>query len=89
VVTDIPTLLITGEFDVPTHRSYGEAAARSLRRSQLVEIPGAGHGENMSDECPRTMVRDFIADPLARIDARCLSTIAPLRFATDVKAIPK
>jgi pimeloyl-ACP methyl ester carboxylesterase len=44
VVSDIPTLMFTGEFDVPTHRSYGSAAAASLRNSRIVEIPGAGHG---------------------------------------------
>jgi hypothetical protein len=87
VVSDIPTLLLTGEFDVPTHRSSGPAAARTLRNSQVVENPGAGHGEGMGEECTRSIVRDFIANPLAKVDARCLSTIEPLRFVTDVKTV--
>ena len=89
VVSDIPTLMFTCEFDVPTHRSYGPAAAASLRNSQVVEIPGAGHGESMGLECGRSIARDFIANPRAKVDAGCLSTIAPLRFITDVKAIAK
>jgi pimeloyl-ACP methyl ester carboxylesterase len=87
VVSDIPTLLRTGEFDAVTHRSFGPAAARTLRNSQVVETPGAGHGEGMADDCSRTIVRDFVTNPLVQVDTRCLSTIAPLRFVTDVKAI--
>jgi pimeloyl-ACP methyl ester carboxylesterase len=87
VVSDIPTLLRTGEFDAVTHRSFGAAAGRTLRNGQVVETPGAGHGEGMADDCSRTIVRDFVTNPLVKVDTRCLSTIAPLRFVTDVKAI--
>jgi len=89
VVSDIPTLMFTGEFDVPTHRSYGPAAAQSLRNGQVVEVAGAGHGEPLGDDCGRSIARDFITNPLARVDTACLSRIAPLRFVTDVKAIAR
>jgi pimeloyl-ACP methyl ester carboxylesterase len=89
VVSDIPTLMFTGEFDAVTHRSYGTAAARTLRNSQVVEIPGAGHGEGMTDECGHSIARGFIANPLAKVDDRCVSKIAPLRFVTDVTAIAR
>jgi pimeloyl-ACP methyl ester carboxylesterase len=89
VVSDIPTLMFTGEFDVPTHRSYGPAAARSLRNGQVVEVQGAGHGEPLGDDCGRAIARDFVMSPLAKVDAGCLSTIAPLQFVTDVKAIAR
>jgi pimeloyl-ACP methyl ester carboxylesterase len=88
VVSEIPTLLLTGEFDVPTHRSYGSAAARTLRNSQLVETPGAGHGEGMGEKCTQGVVRDFIANPRAKVADQCLSAMA-LRFVTDVKAIDR
>lgn len=88
-VSDIPTVIFTGEFDVQTHRSYGAAAARSLRNSQVVEIAGAGHGAGMGDECTRSIAREFLTNPLATVDARCLSTLPSLRFVTDVKAIAK
>jgi pimeloyl-ACP methyl ester carboxylesterase len=87
VVSDIPTLMFTGEFDAVTHRSYGTAASRTLRNSQVVEIPGAGHGEALTDECGHSMARGFIANPVAKVDDRCVSKVAPLRFVTDVKAI--
>jgi pimeloyl-ACP methyl ester carboxylesterase len=89
VVSDTPTLMFTHEFDVPTHRSYGTAAARTLRNSQVVEIPGAGHGETLGDECGRSMTRAFVTNPRAKVDDQCVSKIAPLRFVTDVKAISR
>jgi hypothetical protein len=59
---------------------------RTVRNSQVVETPGAGHGEGMGDECTRGIVRDFIANPRAKAETNCLSAMA-LRFVTDVKTI--
>jgi hypothetical protein len=81
--------MFTGEFDVPTHRSYGPAAARSLKNAQVIEVRGAGHGEPLGDDCGRSIARDFITNPLAKVDTTCMSAIAPLRFVTEVKAITK
>jgi pimeloyl-ACP methyl ester carboxylesterase len=44
VVSDVPSLLISGERDPATPASDGEAAARTLRHSKHVVIPDAGHG---------------------------------------------
>ena len=87
VVSDVPTLIFTGEFDAITHRSFGPAAAHSLSRSRVVEIPGAGHAGVMSLDCTRSMVRAFIDDPQRTVDARCLSDVPPLRFVTEAKTV--
>jgi pimeloyl-ACP methyl ester carboxylesterase len=77
VVSDIPTLIVTGEFDIATHRSGGPLVARTLRNSRVVEIPGAGHTESLQHECTRTMMRDFFNDPQRTIDSTCLGSIPP------------
>jgi hypothetical protein len=86
-VSDIPTLIFTGEFDVQTHRSYGAAAARSLRYSQGRGDCGCrsrrGNGRRVH------ALHRARVPPLATGDARCLSTLPSLRFVTDVKAIAK
>jgi pimeloyl-ACP methyl ester carboxylesterase len=87
VASNIPTLIVTGEFDTATHRSGGPLVARTLRNSRVVEIPGAGHAESLQHECTRTMMRDFFNDPQRTIDSSCLGSIPPLRFITDVRAI--
>jgi pimeloyl-ACP methyl ester carboxylesterase len=87
--SEIPTLIFTGEFDMQTHRSNGEMVARSLKRSQLVEIPGAGHVQSWRHECTRAVMRDFYNRPLQPVDTRCLKSMPPLHFATDLKAMAK
>ena len=81
--------IVTGEFDLQTHRSNGEIVKRSLKQSQLVEIPGAGHVPSWRHDCTRTMIRDFYDSPLRPIDASCLKSLPPLRFVTDVKGFVK
>jgi pimeloyl-ACP methyl ester carboxylesterase len=89
VESEIPTLIFTGEFDFPTHRSNGEIVRRSLKNSHLAEIPGAGHVQSWRHECTRAMMRDFYNTPLRPVDTSCLNSIPPLRFVTDLKAIAK
>ena len=84
VKSDIPTLIITGEFDIQTHRSGGPLAAKTLTHSQLVDVPGAAHIPSFRYDCTRTMMRDFHNAPMKKVDVSCLTTIPPLRFVTDV-----
>ena len=87
--SEIPTLIFTGEFDFQTHRSSGAIVAGSLKRSQLVDIPGAGHVQSSRHECTRAMLRDFYNTPLRPVDNSCLKSIPPLRFSTALPAIAK
>jgi len=87
VVSDIPTLIFTGEFDIATHRLNGPFVARALRNSRVVEIPGAGHAESLQHECTRNITRGFVNDPQHAVDTSCLAGIPPLRFITDIRAI--
>ena len=87
VESGIPTLIVTSEFDSQTHRSNGPIVQRSLKNSQLADVPGAAHSGAFDHECTRTMARDFLNAPLEKRDMSCLRTIPPVKFATDVKAI--
>ena len=87
--SEIPALIITGEFDVQTHRSNGEIVARALKHSQLVEFPGAAHLPSWRTECARTIMRGFYNAPLQTVDVTCVKSLPPLRFITDVKALVK
>jgi pimeloyl-ACP methyl ester carboxylesterase len=87
VESEIPTLIVTGEFDPQTHRSNGRIVQRSLKNSQLADVPGAAHSGAFDHDCTRTMVRDFLTAPYAKRDMSCLRAIPPLKFVTDVKVI--
>lgn len=87
VKSDIPTLIITGEFDIQTHRSGGPLVAKSLKNSQLVDVPGVAHIPSFRYDCTRTIMRDFHNAPMKKVDVSCLSSIPQLRFITDVKQL--
>jgi pimeloyl-ACP methyl ester carboxylesterase len=89
VTSDIPTLIITGEFDLQTHRSNGPLVAKTLKNSQLVDVPGVAHIPSFKYECTRTMMREFHNNPMQKVDVSCLKSIPPLRFVTDVAALAK
>jgi len=78
VISDIPALIFSGEFDVVT----------TLRNGQHIMLPGGGHGVTRLNECPQEMMIDFLQSPGMRVDEACLADIPPVSFMTDVKVLP-
>jgi pimeloyl-ACP methyl ester carboxylesterase len=44
VKSDIPTLILAGEFDQNTPSYWGKLPGETLANSHYIEFPGAGHG---------------------------------------------
>jgi len=76
VVSDLPTLVLAGQFDPITPPSNGRRAAETLWRSTFIEFPGVGHGALVS-ECARSIMAAFFDDPEAPVDQSCVVTMAP------------
>jgi len=72
VVSDIPTLLLTGEFDPITPPDWGRQAASTLSRSFFFEFPGVGHGAVGRATCPDQMFSAFLEDPAQAPDDACI-----------------
>jgi pimeloyl-ACP methyl ester carboxylesterase len=87
VESAIPTLIVTGEFDPQTHRSNGPIVQRTLKNSQLVDVPSAGHIGMFAHRCTQGLAQDFLNAPLQRRDTSCLQAIPPIEFVTEVKGI--
>ncbi|HSJ52101.1 MAG TPA: alpha/beta fold hydrolase, partial [Anaerolineae bacterium] len=51
VSSDVPTLILAGQFDPITPPAFGREAARSLPNSFYFEFPGLGHGVTL-EPCP-------------------------------------
>lgn len=80
VVSDVPTLVVSGRFDQITPPAYGAAVAAGLPASVSVVVPAAGHSPLVgAGRCGLGVVVDFVAraDP-ATVDTACLA--APLTF---------
>jgi pimeloyl-ACP methyl ester carboxylesterase len=73
VQSDIPTLVLAGQYDPITPPAWGQHAAETLSNSFFYEFPGFGHGVSIDDACPESITQAFLNDPTAAPDAACLA----------------
>lgn len=86
VSSDIPTLIMAGEYDPITPPAWGQLVGESLSNSYYFEFPGLGHGVTIADECPANIMIAFVEDPSSEPDAACISELAGPPF---VPVIPE
>ncbi len=79
VVSDIPTLVLAGQYDVITPPLYGRMAAETLSRSTYIEFPWKGHAV-IDEGCPMAIVVAFLEDPAAKPDSSCIATMPAPEF---------
>lgn len=79
VVSDIPTLLLVGEYDPVTPPEWGKLVADSLSNSFFYEVTGMGHDASLQ-ECPIVVGRSFLSNPTQKPDDACLSQLKPPAF---------
>ena len=89
VVSDVPTLLLSGRFDPITPPSYAQTAASSLPQSYAYTFPWGGHGAFSSNACATQLVQAFLADPTTAPDASCLDGEAAPTFVTPAQVIDR
>ena len=80
VSSEIPTLILAGEFDPITPPAWGQLAQESLPNSTFYMFPGLGHGVSLAGDCPRAVVMDFLDDPTSEPDAACIQELAGPAF---------
>jgi len=80
VVSDIPVLLFSGEYDPATGTAMAELTAETLSNSFLFEFPGYGHGVMRDNTCALQMGLAFLDDPTTMPDASCMADIEILPF---------
>jgi len=83
VVSDIPTLILNGEYDPVTPPVWAYLAAEGLSNAQVFVFPGYGHAVLDAGPCPLAMIVDFLNDPNMPVDASCIAQIGPPDFVID------
>ncbi len=73
VVSDIPTLILAGEYDPITPPTWGQRAAETLSTSYFYEFPETGHAVITRGECPQRIIRSFLDNPMTAPDASCIA----------------
>lgn len=77
-----PVLLLSGALDPVTPPHRAQAAARWMAKPQQLVVSNAGHGITPLGCAPR-LVREFLDQPEAAVNARCLSEIPTASFQVN------
>ena len=84
VSSDIPTLILAGQYDPVTPPAWGQIAARTLSNSFFFEFPGLGHAVTGGGDCPVSIMDEFIANPEFQPEASCIDDLSePLFYLPD------
>ncbi len=79
VHSNIPTLLLAGEYDPVTPASYARRVAQELSTATLLEFPGLGHA-TFTQPCPLQLISDFFVDPTEPLNTACQQAMQPPAF---------
>jgi len=85
LVSDIPTLILTGYFDPITPPEMAETLVKTLSNGHLITIPTMSHTfEGLSnDNCFDRMVLEFIDKPSRRPNTSCINLMVPVAYRTQ------
>jgi D-alanyl-D-alanine carboxypeptidase len=94
VTSDIPTLILNGEFDPATPREDGYLAAETLSNATVLDFPGEGHGV-IFRACAVTLMHKFLNTlDGASLDTSCIAQdygapkfVLPFQQASGTPAI--
>jgi len=79
VKSNIPTLVISGQYDPTTPSTTGEIVANDLGNSHFYIIPGMGHGATIGNNCSLAITTAFLKNPEKDPDSTCLQA-KPFEF---------
>jgi len=88
VTSDIPALVLAGEYDPVTSPLFTQAAAENLSRSYFYQLPYFGHAVQDQSSCANQLAADFIQDPTREPDTTCLQNLSRLDFVTRADLLP-
>jgi pimeloyl-ACP methyl ester carboxylesterase len=76
VISDIPTLIMVGEYDPATPPKWGRLTADTLGNAYYFEFPGSGHSLLSDTECAIQATDEFFDDPTREPDRSCLDEMS-------------
>ncbi|MEO6454179.1 MAG: alpha/beta fold hydrolase, partial [Ginsengibacter sp.] len=76
VVSSVPVLILSGEYDPVCPPFFGEITAKTLSKSTFIIVPSASHAAIHVDECLRNIAADFLSDPEKKLILDCVNNRA-------------
>jgi pimeloyl-ACP methyl ester carboxylesterase len=85
VHSDIPTLVLTGDFDPVTPPMWGDAVLETMGNGTHVVFPYWSHGVFFDRRCPGDVTASFLDNPYSDPDMTCVDSVRryPLEFVTN------
>jgi pimeloyl-ACP methyl ester carboxylesterase len=81
IATDIPTLVLAGEYDPITPPSWGRAVADRQTPGYFYEYRGLAHGVTVSGfDCPVDMMLAFLHEPQLSPAALCMASLPDMDY---------
>ena len=77
VVSEVPVLVMAGQYDPITPPAHGQALAGRLGNATYVEVPGQGHAPSLQGDCAPAIAVAFLDDPGSAPDTSCLARLGP------------
>jgi pimeloyl-ACP methyl ester carboxylesterase len=81
VTSDIPTLILSGDYDPITPPHWGQQVADTLPNSYFYVMPDGGHGVVTTSDCAAAVAAEFLKDPTSAPDRACLDTLTAPDFS--------
>jgi pimeloyl-ACP methyl ester carboxylesterase len=78
VVSDIPTLIMAGNYDFQTPVSWNRSAFVNLSSSFYAQFPSSGHGVIAQSQCAKDVAREFIDTPFKQPNTGCTADLWPI-----------
>ena len=72
MTSDLPVVLLSGQFDPIRPESLAIQAAQTLPNAMAVTQPGRGHGIWINNECVQDVVEAFVTAPGEPLDTSCI-----------------
>ncbi len=86
--SDVPTLVLSGEYDPITPPAWGDAVLRGLTNAKHLVAPGQGHG-TIARGCIPKLALEFVESAnVSEVDVSCLEHLAPYPFFVDLMGPP-
>ncbi|MEJ8843973.1 alpha/beta fold hydrolase [Lacibacter sp. H375] len=83
VVSNVPVLILSGEYDPVCPPFFGEITARTLSKSTFINVPSASHAAIHADECVQNIAVAFLNNPQKKPAVDCVNNRPQIKFVTD------
>jgi hypothetical protein len=75
VISDVPTLLLSGRFDPITPAYFAQEAAKTLSHSYVYTFPNTSHGAFLFNACANGIMQEFLDNPGVAPNDSCISDL--------------